>query len=64
VYGFPTRTPGIQRESLILNLGREDVREHIWRCFSHLIREYHVKHFKFCGTRNTTRFELERAHAV
>ena len=47
VYGFPTRTPSIQRESLILNLGREDVREYIWQCFSHLIREYQVKHFKW-----------------
>lgn len=47
VYGFPTRAPSIQRESLILNLGREDVRAHIWQCFSRLIREYNVKHFKW-----------------
>jgi alpha-galactosidase len=47
VYSFPTRAPSIQRQSLILNLGREDVREHIWQCLSHLIREYHVQHFKW-----------------
>lgn len=47
VYGFPTREPSIQRESLILNLGREDVREHIWQCLSQLIREYGVRHFKW-----------------
>ena len=47
VYGFPTRAPSIQRESLILNLGRPEVREHIWQCLSHLIREYQVRHFKW-----------------
>jgi alpha-galactosidase len=47
VYGFPTRTPSIQRESLILNLGREDVREYIWHCLSDLTRAYGVKHFKW-----------------
>jgi alpha-galactosidase len=47
VYGFPTRAPSIQRESLILNLGRKDVRDYIWQCLSHLIREYQVKHFKW-----------------
>jgi len=47
VYGFPTRKPSIQRESLILNLGREDVREHIWQCLSQLIREYGIRHFKW-----------------
>jgi alpha-galactosidase len=47
VYGFPTRTPSIQRESLILNLGRLDVREHIWGCLSQLIREYGLRHFKW-----------------
>jgi alpha-galactosidase len=47
VYGFPTREHSIQRESLILNLGREDVREHIWQCLSQLIREYGIRHFKW-----------------
>lgn len=47
VYGFPTRAPSIQRESLILNLGREDVREYIWGCLSALIRVHGVKHFKW-----------------
>ncbi len=47
VYGFPTRAPTIQRQSLILNLGRDDVREHIWQSLSHLIREYQVSHFKW-----------------
>ncbi len=47
VYGFPSRAPSIQRESLILNLGREDVREHIWRCLSRLIGEYRVTHIKW-----------------
>jgi alpha-galactosidase len=47
VYGFPTREPSIQRESLILNLGREDVREHIWQCLSQLIKEYDIRHLKW-----------------
>lgn len=47
VYGFPTRPPSIQRESLILNLGLEQVRDYIWQSISNLIREYQVKHFKW-----------------
>jgi alpha-galactosidase len=47
VYGFPTRAPSIQRESLILNLGREDVREYIWHCLSDLVRDHGVRHFKW-----------------
>ncbi len=47
VYGFSTRTPSIQRESLILNLGREEVREYIWQRLSLLISEYRVKHLKW-----------------
>jgi len=47
VYGFPTREPSIQRESLILNLGRQDVRAYIWGCLSQLIREYGIRHFKW-----------------
>jgi alpha-galactosidase len=47
VYRFPTRPPSVQRESLILNLGREDVRQYIWHCLSDLIRQYGVRHFKW-----------------
>lgn len=47
VYRFPTRPHSIQRESLILNLGREDVRQYIWGCLSDLIRLHGVKHFKW-----------------
>ena len=47
VYGFPTRTPSIQRESLVLNLGRPEVREHLWRCLSDLVRSHGIRHFKW-----------------
>jgi alpha-galactosidase len=47
VYRFPTRPPSLQRESLILNLGREDVRQYIWQCISDLVRQYGVRNFKW-----------------
>ena len=47
VYRFPTRAPSIQRESLILNLGRQDVRQYIWGCLSDLVGNYGVRHFKW-----------------
>jgi len=47
VYRFPTREPSVQRESLILNLGRQDVRAYIWQCLSQLIQEYGIRHFKW-----------------
>jgi len=47
VYRFPTRKPTIQRESLILNLGKEEVREHLWMRLSGLVREHNVRHFKW-----------------
>jgi len=47
VYSFPTRAPTIQRESLILNLGREDVRAYIWDCLASLVCNYQVRHFKW-----------------
>jgi len=47
VYGFPTRSPSLQRESLILNFGREDVREYIWQSFVNLINEHQISHFKW-----------------
>jgi alpha-galactosidase len=47
VYGFSTREHSIQRESVVLNLGREDVREHLWNCISDLIREYGISVFKW-----------------
>lgn len=47
VYHFPTRPPTLQREGLVLNLGREDVRAHLWERISWLIQEYGVKHFKW-----------------
>ncbi len=47
VYGFATRTPSIQRESLILNLGRKDVQEYIWHSLAQLVREHHVSHLKW-----------------
>jgi len=47
VYRFPTRPPTLQRESLVLNLGREDVRAYLWERISSLILEYGVMHFKW-----------------
>jgi len=47
VYRFPTRKPTIQRESLILNLGKQEVREHLWGRLSDLVQEHHVRHFKW-----------------
>ena len=46
-YHYDTRTPSELRQQLVLNLTREDVQKHVFRCMDDMLNEYDISYIKW-----------------